>query len=104
MSVTVFLPLPPPPLPPPGTLQGLSILANGMAVVEVGRVDASCSTFLLVHSHLAMLTIALLVGRGVCVGGGECRGGGGSEGGGKVRERAGRETVGSVGRVGGVVV
>ncbi|KAG2441458.1 hypothetical protein HXX76_003080 [Chlamydomonas incerta] len=39
---------------------GLSILANGMAVVEMGRVDASCSTFLLVHSHLAMLTIALL--------------------------------------------
>ncbi|GIL48383.1 hypothetical protein Vafri_4643 [Volvox africanus] len=39
---------------------GLSILSNGMAVVEIARVDASMSTFLLVHSHLAMLTIGLL--------------------------------------------
>lgn len=42
-------------------LQGMSIMANAMAVVEVARVDASLSTFLLVHSYLAMLTIGLLV-------------------------------------------
>ncbi|EFJ49890.1 hypothetical protein VOLCADRAFT_58804 [Volvox carteri f. nagariensis] len=39
---------------------GLSILSNAMAVVEIARVDASMSTFLLVHSYLAMLTIGLL--------------------------------------------
>ncbi|MEW5306864.1 MAG: hypothetical protein WDW38_005749 [Sanguina aurantia] len=39
---------------------GMSIMANAMAVVEVARVDASLSTFLLVHSYLAMLTIGLL--------------------------------------------
>ena len=32
-----------------------------MAVIEIARVDASMSTFLLVHSFLAMLTIDLLV-------------------------------------------
>lgn len=32
-----------------------------MAVVEIARVDCSMSTFLLVHSYLAMLTIGLLV-------------------------------------------
>ncbi|KAF2288514.1 hypothetical protein GH714_008094 [Hevea brasiliensis] len=37
---------------------GLSITANAVAMAEVARVDASCSTFILVHSSLAMLTIA----------------------------------------------
>ena len=32
-----------------------------MAVIEIARVDCSMSTFLLVHSYLAMLTIGLLV-------------------------------------------
>ncbi|KAK4478467.1 hypothetical protein RD792_013942 [Penstemon davidsonii] len=35
----------------------LSITANAIATAEVARVDASCSTFILVHSSLAMLTI-----------------------------------------------
>ncbi|CAN1142243.1 Acyl-coenzyme A oxidase 4, peroxisomal [Linum perenne] len=38
---------------------GLSVTANALATAEVARVDASCSTFILVHSSLAMLTIAL---------------------------------------------
>ncbi|CAL9002819.1 hypothetical protein GBA52_019136 [Prunus armeniaca] len=38
---------------------GLSITANAFATAEIARVDASCSTFFLVHSSLAMLTIAL---------------------------------------------
>ncbi|XP_011019095.1 PREDICTED: acyl-coenzyme A oxidase 4, peroxisomal-like isoform X2 [Populus euphratica] len=38
---------------------GLSITASAIAMAEVARVDASCSTFILVHSSLAMLTIAL---------------------------------------------
>ncbi|RDY01039.1 Acyl-coenzyme A oxidase 4, peroxisomal, partial [Mucuna pruriens] len=38
---------------------GLSITGSAIAVAEVARVDASCSTFILVHSSLAMLTIAL---------------------------------------------
>ncbi len=38
---------------------GLSITANAVATAELARVDASCSTFILVHSSLAMLTIAL---------------------------------------------
>ncbi|XP_038721610.1 acyl-coenzyme A oxidase 4, peroxisomal-like isoform X1 [Tripterygium wilfordii] len=38
---------------------GISITAYVVAVAEVARVDASCSTFILVHSSLAMLTIAL---------------------------------------------
>ncbi|KAG8374420.1 hypothetical protein BUALT_Bualt11G0137400 [Buddleja alternifolia] len=37
----------------------LSITANAIATAELARVDASCSTFILVHSSLAMLTIAL---------------------------------------------
>ncbi|XP_034914099.1 acyl-coenzyme A oxidase 4, peroxisomal isoform X1 [Populus alba] len=37
---------------------GLSITASAIAMAEVARVDASCSTFILVHSSLAMLTIA----------------------------------------------
>ncbi|KAB2621925.1 acyl-coenzyme A oxidase 4 [Pyrus ussuriensis x Pyrus communis] len=38
---------------------GLSITASAFATAELARVDASCSTFVLVHSSLAMLTIAL---------------------------------------------
>ncbi|KAG9453475.1 hypothetical protein H6P81_006379 [Aristolochia fimbriata] len=38
---------------------GLSITGSAITVAEVARVDASCSTFILVHSSLAMLTIAL---------------------------------------------
>lgn len=38
---------------------GLSITGNAIATAEIARVDASCSTFILVHSSLAMLTIAL---------------------------------------------
>ncbi|RXI01415.1 hypothetical protein DVH24_014764 [Malus domestica] len=36
---------------------GLSITASAFATAELARVDASCSTFVLVHSSLAMLTI-----------------------------------------------
>lgn len=39
---------------------GFSIIGSAIATAEVARVDASCSTFILVHSSLAMLTIALL--------------------------------------------
>lgn len=56
--------------PPPPPSQGLSIMANAAAIVEIARVDCSMSTFLLVHSHLAMLTIGLLVGGGAAGGGG----------------------------------
>ncbi|KAK7349828.1 hypothetical protein VNO77_07561 [Canavalia gladiata] len=38
---------------------GLSITGSALAMAEVARVDASCSTFILVHASLAMLTIAL---------------------------------------------
>ncbi|KAI4324481.1 hypothetical protein MLD38_029968 [Melastoma candidum] len=38
---------------------GLSITGSAIATAEVARVDASCSTFILVHSSLAMLTIGL---------------------------------------------
>jgi acyl-CoA oxidase len=38
---------------------GFSITGSAIATAEVARVDASCSTFILVHSSLAMLTIAL---------------------------------------------
>lgn len=38
---------------------GLSITGNAIAIAEMARVDASCSTFILVHSSLAMLTIAM---------------------------------------------
>nr|AFK35770.1 unknown [Medicago truncatula] len=38
---------------------GLSVTGSAIATAEVARVDASCSTFILVHSSLAMLTIAL---------------------------------------------
>ncbi|XP_054780712.1 acyl-coenzyme A oxidase 4, peroxisomal-like isoform X5 [Prosopis cineraria] len=38
---------------------GLSVTGSAVATAEIARVDASCSTFILVHSSLAMLTIAL---------------------------------------------
>ncbi|XP_066313838.1 acyl-coenzyme A oxidase 4, peroxisomal-like [Miscanthus floridulus] len=38
---------------------GLSITASSVTMAEMARVDASCSTFILVHSSLAMVTIAL---------------------------------------------
>ncbi|XP_062230855.1 acyl-coenzyme A oxidase 4, peroxisomal-like isoform X2 [Phragmites australis] len=38
---------------------GLSLTGSAIAIAEVARVDASCSTFILVHSSLAMSTIAL---------------------------------------------
>ncbi|KAI8108233.1 hypothetical protein M9434_006262 [Picochlorum sp. BPE23] len=40
--------------------QGLSLLSCAMAVVELARVDGSMSTFFLVHSFLAALTIGML--------------------------------------------
>lgn len=40
--------------------QGLSLLACAMANIELGRVDGSLSTFFLVHTFLAELTIGLL--------------------------------------------
>jgi hypothetical protein len=44
-------------------VQGLSITGAAMATMELARVDASCATFYLVHTFLAMLTIALMVRR-----------------------------------------
>ncbi|XP_044509217.1 acyl-coenzyme A oxidase 4, peroxisomal isoform X2 [Mangifera indica] len=38
---------------------GMSITGSAFSVAEIARVDASCSTFILVHSSLGMLTIAL---------------------------------------------
>jgi hypothetical protein len=40
--------------------QGLSVMAAAMAAVELARVDGSCSTFFLVHTFLATLTLGLL--------------------------------------------
>lgn len=40
---------------------GLSITANAISTAEVARVDASCSTFILVHSSLGMLTICMFI-------------------------------------------
>eukprot|EP00897_Mesotaenium_endlicherianum_P004121 jgi/Mesen1/3737/ME000204S02995 len=37
---------------------GMSVVGSAMVVAELARVDASCSTFLMVHTCLAMLTIA----------------------------------------------
>ncbi|KAG8388966.1 hypothetical protein BUALT_Bualt02G0180200 [Buddleja alternifolia] len=37
----------------------ISITGNAIVMAEVARVDASCASFILVHSSLAMLTIAL---------------------------------------------
>jgi hypothetical protein len=60
----------------PSSCQGLSITGAAMATMELARVDASCATFYLVHTFLAMLTIALMVrgrrGLGSCA----SRGGG----------------------------
>lgn len=47
-----------------GTIKGYgcpghSVTGAAIAIAEIARVDASCSTFILVHSSLAMLTIAL---------------------------------------------
>lgn len=47
-----------------GTIKGYgcpghSVTGAALATAEIARVDASCSTFILVHSSLAMLTIAL---------------------------------------------
>ncbi|KAL9425986.1 hypothetical protein AB3S75_032870 [Citrus x aurantiifolia] len=47
-----------------GTIKGYgcpghSVTGAAIATAEIARVDASCSTFILVHSSLAMLTIAL---------------------------------------------
>lgn len=39
---------------------GQSIMQAAMTVVEMARVDASMSTFLMVHNSLCMLTIGLL--------------------------------------------
>eukprot|EP00899_Mesostigma_viride_P025980 jgi/Mesvir1/6567/Mv16824-RA.1 len=39
---------------------GISTVAAGVAVAELARVDASCSTFIMVHSCLAMATISML--------------------------------------------
>jgi acyl-CoA oxidase len=41
---------------------GMGVVANAMACMEMARVDASVSTFYLVHNFLALLTIGLLVG------------------------------------------
>lgn len=38
---------------------GLSVVGSALAMAEIARVDASCSTFLMVHTCLAMLTIAM---------------------------------------------
>lgn len=38
---------------------GLSLTGSAITIAEMARVDASCSTFILVHSSLAMLTIGL---------------------------------------------
>jgi hypothetical protein len=42
-------------------LQGLSITGAAMATMELARVDASCATYYLVHTFLAMLTVSLMV-------------------------------------------
>ena len=49
---------------------GQSVVGAAMAVIEMARVDASMSTFLMVHNSLAMLTIGERRGGGVgvCVG------------------------------------
>lgn len=35
----------------------MSVTANAIAGAEIARVDASCATFIIAHSSLAMLTI-----------------------------------------------
>ena len=39
---------------------GLSIVGVAIAMAEIARVDASCSSFMLVHTCVAMLTIGML--------------------------------------------
>jgi len=39
---------------------GLRLMENAMAVVELSRVDASMATFFLVHNFLALITVGLL--------------------------------------------
>ena len=39
---------------------GLSVVGSAIAMAEIARVDASCSTFMMVHTCLAMLTIGML--------------------------------------------
>lgn len=41
---------------------GQSVLGTAMAVIEIARVDASMSTFIMVHNSLAMLTIGRVSG------------------------------------------
>ncbi|GLJ42878.1 hypothetical protein SUGI_0888810 [Cryptomeria japonica] len=38
---------------------GLSVVGSALAMAEIARVDASCSTFIMVHTCLAMLTISM---------------------------------------------
>ncbi|KAH9296840.1 hypothetical protein KI387_028522, partial [Taxus chinensis] len=38
---------------------GQSVVASAIVLAEIARVDASCSTFIMVHSSLAMLTISM---------------------------------------------
>lgn len=40
--------------------QGMSLMACAMAGIELARVDGSCSTFYLVHTFLAVLTVGML--------------------------------------------
>lgn len=40
---------------------GHSVTGAAIAIAEIARVDASCSTFILVHSSLAMLTIGKIL-------------------------------------------
>ena len=39
---------------------GLSVVGSAIAIAEIARVDTSCSSFMLVHTSLAMLTIGML--------------------------------------------
>ena len=39
---------------------GLSVVGSAIAMAEIARVDASCSSFMLVHTCVAMLTIGML--------------------------------------------
>ena len=39
----------------------MSLMSAGLVCAEIARVDCSLSTFILVHSALAMITIEMLV-------------------------------------------
>jgi hypothetical protein len=41
---------------------GQSVLGAAMAVIELARVDASMSTFVMVHNSLTMLTLGARLG------------------------------------------